>query len=128
MKKNLLLMLTAMMLSMAAWSCSDDEDLVFVGFTNLEYRHIDFEMLPQPVQDEAKKVGLLYCIIKGKYNGQEAYMLGDVFSSLTWGPVIYADGTEVPFEEVSKGVESGVFNKWVCIYHSSRDGFQIKRE
>lgn len=117
-----------MMLSMAPSGCSDDEDMVSVGFTELEYRHIDFEMLPQPVQDEAKKIGFLYCIIKGKYNGQEAYMLGDVFSSLTWGPVIYADGTEVPFEEVSKGVESGVFNKWVCIYHSSLDGFQIKRE
>lgn len=125
MKKNLLLMLTAMLLSMAVWSCSDDDnDMVSIGFTDLEYRHMDFEKLPQPVQDEAKRLEILWSISKGLYNGQEAYMiygLSNPLSSFVWWPVIYADGTKVPFDEVNKGVKAGIFDNWVCVYHESRD-------
>ena len=122
MKKNLLLILTAMLLSMAAWSCSDDDNnMVSVGFTDLEYRHMDFEKLPQPVQDEAKRMVPIWSISKGLYNGQEAYMIYSAASGYFWGPVIYADGTEVPFGEVSKGVKAGLFDNWVCVYHESRD-------
>lgn len=125
MKKNLLLMLTAMLLSMAVWSCSDDDNnMVSIGFTDLEYRHMDFEKLPQPVQDEAKRLEILWSISKGLYNGQEAYMiygLSNPLSSSVWWPVIYADGNKVPFDEVNKGVKAGIFDNWVCVYHESRD-------
>ncbi|MCM1504185.1 MAG: hypothetical protein NC127_03195 [Muribaculum sp.] len=122
MRKNILLAIIAMILSTTVWSCSDDEDKVNAMFTELEYRHIDIEKLPQPVQGRAKEIGsALQYILNGSYNGQEAYMLKSAISYSPWGSVFYVDGTEVPSEDVGKGVKSGVFDKWVCIYHRSRD-------
>ncbi|MCM1504184.1 MAG: hypothetical protein NC127_03190 [Muribaculum sp.] len=120
MEKNLLLTLIAMILSTAAWSCSDDEDKVNVMFAELEYRHVDLKELPQPVMDVIDFSGLNY-IIRGQYKGREAYMYNHLYSSSSYGQAIYFDGTNFSDEEIVDAVESGVFNKWICIYHSSRD-------
>jgi len=125
MKHNLLYVLTAILLAVLACGCSDDTDMVDAASMNLEYRHIDFEKLPQPVQDAIKKfdknVDNLWYIIKGQFKGHEAYMYDFWYSSSSIGRTISADGTEFLFEEVEAALEAGQLKNWICIYHFSYD-------
>lgn len=125
MKKNLVLpVLTAMLLAIFGFSCSDDPKMVNVAGMSLEYRHVDFEKLPQPVQDEITKLYKLDdmdYIIRGKFNGEEAYMYNPMYSSSTIGRTITSDGAEIPFEEVKAAVEAGRLKNWVCIYYFKYD-------
>lgn len=105
-----------MLLAVLGFSCSDDPKMVNVAGMSLEYRHVDFEKLPQPVQDVINKVETLDYIIKGKFKGKEAYMYNSVYSSQIVGKTITSDGAEIPFEEVEAAVEAGRLKNWVCIY------------
>lgn len=117
MKKILVLtVLTAVLLSILGSGCSDDPKMVNVAGMSLEYRHVDFEKLPQPVLDVINKVETLDYIIKGKFKGKEAYMYNSVYSSQIVGKTITSDGTEISFEEVNAAIKAGRLKNWVCIY------------
>ncbi len=115
----MLTVLAAVLLAISGSGCSDDPKMVNAAGMSLEYRHVDFEKLPQPVLDEIAKLCKLddmYYIIRGKFNGEEAYMYNPMYSSSTIGRTITSDGTEIPFEEVEAAIEAGRLKNWVCIY------------
>lgn len=125
MKHRLLTVLSAIMLAILGCGCSDDPEMVDAVGMKLEYRHVDFEKLPQPVQDAItsldKNVANLSYIIKGTFNEEEAYMYDFMYSSSTIGRTITSDGTNIPFEEIKVAVEAGRLRNWVCVYHHKYD-------
>lgn len=127
MKKSLLFVMMATVFAMVSWSCSEETlsddtmGAVNVCEVYVKYVHQDLTELPQPVQDAIRKMEPLVYVVKGTFNGQEAYMFNWVYSSRSIGHTMYADGTEFYPGELRAAWEEGLLNDWVCIYHHSRD-------
>lgn len=87
MKKNILWILAAWLLTMVAVSCSDDDDIdlsasigprfengnVFIGKTKLPNDPVEIGTLPQWLQDEIGKE-TMFLLLEGTWKGERAYL------------------------------------------------------
>lgn len=133
MKKSILWILAAWLLTMVAVSCSDDDDIdlsasigprfengnVFIGKTKLPNDPVEIGTLPQWLQDEIGKE-TMFLLLEGTWKGERAYLfdkqwiprLPQTLLVENQNPSLNCDYFEREFEYYEVN-----WKEWKCIYH-----------